>query len=112
MKKQSIISIFLLLLSFSGWITGSIFYHLARENDRFLMEKRLDTPFNIISQMLQRNNSDDEVLNQINISISKGWSAHTGPLTMLCEGDRYRLLSIITESNADQVCNMVPKGNY
>lgn len=110
--NRYIVSALLLTLSLSGWITGAVFYYQALENDRYLMDERLDTSFNIISQMLQKNNNDEDVLNQINISISKGWSAHTGALTTLCENDKRRLLRIITESNVDKVCALVPKGDY
>ncbi|PSU51755.1 hypothetical protein C9J12_02080 [Photobacterium frigidiphilum] len=110
--NRYIVSTLLFILSLSGWISGAVFYYQAIENDRYLMDERLDTSFNIISQMLQRNNNDEDVLNQVNISISKGWSAHTGSLTTLCENDKHRLLSIINESNVDKVCALVPKGDY
>ncbi|MBY3787845.1 hypothetical protein HPQ32_05250 [Photobacterium carnosum] len=109
---KGIITTLLLILSLSGWISGTFFYFQAKENDKFLMEKSLDNSLNIISQMLQRNNNDDGVIEQINLSINKGWTAHTGPLTTLCENDQDRLLTIVTKINAEQICDLVPKGKY
>jgi hypothetical protein len=71
---KGIITTLLLILSLSGWISGTFFYFQAKENDKFLMEKSLDNSLNIISQMLQRNNNDDGVIEQINLSINKGWT--------------------------------------
>lgn len=110
--NRYIVSALLLTLSLSGWITGAVFYYQSLENERYLMDERLDTSFNIISQLLQRKNNDEDVLNQITISISKGSTAQTGSLTTLCENDKRRLLSIMTESNIDKVCALVPKGDY
>lgn len=102
------VSILLLALSLSGWITGGILYYLAMENDRLLLYKRLDTAFNITDQMLNKSNNSEAILNEIKIRISSGATAQTGSLKTLCKSDDgARLETIMSKEDVKKVCTLI-----
>ncbi len=104
---NKLMSVFLVLLAFSGWITGSIFLYASKVNNEYASEMAGENAFNIIEQSLKNDHSEAEVLAEIKRWNQNGWTAQTGSVITLCQSDRQRFRQWVTEKNISQICKEV-----
>lgn len=101
---NKLMSVFLVLLALSGWITGGIFMYGVKMNQENVTKMAGENAFNIIDQSLHHANSEAAILAKIKQWKQDGWTAQTGSITTLCQNDPQRFSHWVTVKNISKIC--------
>ncbi|PSU74846.1 hypothetical protein [Photobacterium phosphoreum] len=104
---NKLMSVFLVLLALSGWITGGVFIYGATMNHNYATKMAEANAFNIIEQSLHNTDSEAAVLAKVMLWKQEGWTAQTGSITTLCQSDRQQLRHWVTANNISKICKLV-----
>ncbi|MFV8458768.1 hypothetical protein ACNO5M_27205 [Vibrio owensii] len=105
MNKQKLTYLF--LLSFSGWIfSGYLLYNYMAEQRQHLESMGTENAYNIVTQALQEDKSQKEIVATMEEWFEKEWTAQTGSVTTLCEFGRDKLKRILTEDGVTTICRL------
>ncbi|MCD9513838.1 hypothetical protein [Photobacterium carnosum] len=101
---NKIISVFLVLLAFSGWITGGVLIYGVNMNRDYATKMAGENAFNIIEQSLHNDHSEAVILANIELWKQDGWTAQIGSIITLCQSDPQRFQPWISAKNIPQIC--------
>ncbi|GEM74675.1 hypothetical protein [Vibrio sagamiensis] len=97
----------IILLSLSGWITGTFLYYSMNEQGKYIAQMKQINATHILTHSFQNLNSFDEVKSLINKWQKQNWSAQTGSLNTICTNRPQRLIEtckLINQQNFEQLC--------
>lgn len=109
MNKKITISL-LLILALSGWVTSAIQVYLSNENKALLLDKILDNPFNLVYLQLQVKRDIKDPVEMIQFWVKNGWTAETGSLLTICNNNKEKLSSILSNDQINEACRLVSEG--
>ena len=104
---NKLMSVFLVLLALSGWITGGVFIYGTTMNHNYATKMAGENAFNIIEQSLHNTDSEAAVLAKVMLWKQEGWTAQTGSIATLCQSDRQQLRHWVTAKNISKICKLV-----
>lgn len=102
---NKIMSVFLVLLALSGWITGGVFLYISKINQDYATKMAGENAFNIIEQSLDNSHSEAEILAKIQLWKQDRWTAQTGSIITLCQTDRQRFRQWVAVKDISQICD-------
>ncbi|CEO41733.1 hypothetical protein C0W35_06045 [Photobacterium kishitanii] len=108
--NKKIIILLLLMLALSGWITTAVQIYLVSENKALLLDKILDNPFNLVSLQLQVERDIKDPVEIIKFWVKNGWTAETGSLLTICNNNKEKLSSILSNAQINDACRLVNTG--
>lgn len=95
------------LISVSGWLFAAYLMFMHLNSDRhFINDKITENAYNIVSQSLQDQKTDPEIVAQVQGWFAKGWTAQTGSVTTICDNDREKFKQILSDSAIVTICRL------
>ncbi len=95
------------LISISGWIFASyIMLCEVRTEREYIKVMVSENAFNIVSQALQDKKTDKDIINQMELWFSKGWTAQTGSVTTICNNNRDAFKKIMSDDSITTICRL------
>ena len=103
---------FLFILGIAGWVMSLVLiFKLNTVNEiddlkEHIQVKTAENAFNIVSQALQDKKTDEEIIKQMEIWFSTGWTAQTGSVTTICDNNRNAFRKIMKDDTIAIVCRL------
>ncbi|KAE8177309.1 hypothetical protein [Photobacterium carnosum] len=95
------------LISITGWLFASFIMHTEIKTDHeYIKVKISENAFNIVSQALQDQKTDKEIIQQMEIWFDKGWTAQTGSVTTICNNNRAAFKQIMSDNTITTICRL------
>ncbi|MEC6795771.1 hypothetical protein VXS03_01755 [Photobacterium sp. S4TG1] len=101
---NKLMSVFLVLLALSGWVTGGVFLYGTKINKDYATKMAGENAFNIIEQSLHHTDSEAAILAKIALWKKDNWTAQTGSIITLCQSDRQQFRHWVTVKNISKIC--------
>lgn len=101
---NKLMTVLLILLALSGWISSGVFIYLSKINHDYAIKMTGENAFNIIEQSLKKSHSEDVILTKIKLWKQDGWTAQIGSIITLCQTDRQRFRQWVSADNLLKIC--------